>query len=459
MRMRQGEDPAGHTENARSIASQLRGEGVRAIALTFVDNAGITRVKTIPVDRLPDAVSEGVGMSPVFDFFLFDDSISPEASPTGDLRLVPDLRQVTAMPAAARWAWAPVTRLTQDGTPHPGCQRFFVRRMVDVAHERSLDVMMGFELEWVVGNEDDQGRFVPATRGPGYGMGRLAELSDYIAELHECLAAQSVDVLQIHPEYAPGQFECSVAPTGPVEAADNFVLLRETIRALTNSYGMRASFAPVVTPGGVGNGAHLHLSLWQGQRNLLSAGNGPYGMTERGQSFLASVLAHLPSLVAVGAPSVASYLRLLPSRWAGAYQCWGRENREAALRLITGSVNERESIANAEVKCFDGAANPYLVAGAVLAVGVDGLDSGRCLPRETTVDPSRLSDSERADLSLQRLPQDLSQAVEHMSNSELLSHAMGPPLFDAFLAVRRAEIASLSGATDEEIVTATRWRY
>ena len=77
------------------------------------------------------------------------------------------------------------------------------------------------------------------------------------------------------------------------------------------------------------------------------------------------MLDHLPALLAVGAPGVASYLRLVPSHWAGAYACWGLENREAALRMVTGSTGSTSWAANLEVKCFDLLANPYLaLAGA-----------------------------------------------------------------------------------------------
>ncbi len=97
----------------------------------------------------------------------------------------------------------------------------------------------------------------------------------------------------------------------------------------------------------------------------------------------------LPALSAVGSPSVASYLRLLPSRWAGAYACWGRENREAALRFITGTIGSESSAANAELKSFDLSANPYLVVGAVIAVGLAGVDARRQLPPEVTGDPAQ----------------------------------------------------------------------
>ena len=55
--------------------------------------------------------------------------------------------------------------------------------------------------------------------------------------------------------------------------------------------------------------------------------------------FTAGVLAHLPGLLAIAAPSVASYLRLVPSYWAAPFQVWGVENREAALRLIVPPGN------------------------------------------------------------------------------------------------------------------------
>jgi glutamine synthetase len=432
---------------------------VAAVALTFVDNAGITRVKTVPVGRLPEVACWGVGMSPVFDHFLVDDSIAPEGGPTGDLRLLPDLSRVTALSAQPGWAWAPVDRYLQDGQPYPGCQRRFARRMADVARDRGLGIQMGFEVEWAVGSEDEGGSFVPACQGPAYGMGRLEELSDYVADLHDALASEGLAVLQIHPEYASGQFECSLAPADPVGAADSVVLTRETIRALSLAYGMRTSFAPVVSAGAAGNGCHVHVSLWRDGRNLFSSGEGRYGLTPEGESFLSAVLAHLPALVGVGAPSPASYIRLVPSHWAGVYQCWGRENREAALRFITGVTGHQDHGANAEVKCLDGAANPYLIAGAVLAVGLCGSVAGGALPEEMTADPASLSDDERDRLGVARLPQHLEEAIGHLAGCQVLAAAMGAPLFNAFLAVRRAEQARFASASDAEIVATTRWRY
>ncbi len=318
--------------------------------------------------------------------------------------------------------------------------------------------MATFEIEWAVGSDED-GRFVPACEGPAYGMTRVIELADYSREVVEAIEQQGIEVEQFHPEYAAGQLEVSVAPKDPIAAADDSVLVRQTIRAVSQRHGLKVSFAPSVVAGGVGNGGHVHLSLWRDGQNLFAGGPGRYGLTADGEAFAGGVLAVLPALVAVGAPSVASYVRLVPSHWAGAYQCWGKENREAALRLVTGSTGEHDVRANLEIKCFDLSANPYLIVGSLFAAGLAGIDSGAALPAEIEGDPVELSDADLAARGARRLPQSLTEAAAALEASELLRDAMGEPMFEAFLAVRRAEIELFSDVSPADVVARTRWRW
>lgn len=480
---------------AAEAGAQLCSRGVRAVALAWVDNAGVTRVKTVPVQRLRHAAEFGVGMSPVFDVFLVDDSITTSrhiGGPVGDLRLYPDLDRLTPLAAQPGWAWAPVDRFTQDGRPYPACQRTFARNMVERAAGAGLEVRMAFEVEWFVGRDGPPGDggtvgrasltgpsgtvrpaggghhgLTPGCVGPAYGMSRVVELSDYVRDLLDALEEQEVPVDQFHPEYAPGQLELSVAAADPVAAADRLVLVRETVRAVSLRHGLRASFAPVVLAGTVGNGCHLHLSLWAGGRNLFAGGDGVHGLTSRGESALAGLLAHLPALCAIGAPSVASYLRLVPQHWAAPWQCWGLENREAALRLVTGTAWSQASAANAELKCFDGSANPYLLAGAVTAVALSSVgpaegstggsagDGGLRLPAEVTTDPASLPAVEQPP----RLPQTLAEAADRLDADVVLREALGEPLVEAILAVRRAEVQLFDGWAAEDVVDAVRWVY
>jgi glutamine synthetase len=446
---------------ARAAVDRLRDHSVVAVAMTWVDNSGITRVKAVPLARLEHAARWGVGASPVFDTFLVDDSLVSgrfAGGPVGDLRLHPALDRVVALAGQPGWAWAPADRYDQDGRAHPQDSRAVLRREVARLAEAGCSVRAGFEVEWCVsaGTGD---AFVPACQGPAYGMTRVAELSGYLCEVLEALTAQGVPVEQIHPEYAAGQIEISVAPEDPVGAADTAVLVRETIRAVSLRNGLRPTFAPKVVANGVGNGGHVHVSVWRDGLNLMSGGPGRYGLSADGEAFAAGILSRLPALLGLGAPSVASYLRLIPSHWAGAYQCWGRENREAALRFISGTAGNRGAEANLEIKCFDASANPYLALAGLLAAGRAGLAERAGLPEPVEVDPAGLDPAELAARGTGRLPSTLDEVVGAMLDEPWLAEALGEELVDTLVAVRRGEIARFAGADPDGIVAATRWRY
>src|SRR4051812_41830040 len=345
----------------------LREADVVGVVLPWVDTSGVTRVKSVPLVKLPSAATWGVGMSPVFDAFLFDDSIVAgryAGSAVGDLRLHPDLDRLTVLAGQPGWAWAPVARYDQDGEPHPLDSRLLLRRVVDELAGEGLSVRCAFEIEWAVGvaGSDD---FVPGLSGPAYGMTRHVEVSDYARDLLAALAAQGVVVDQFHPEYAAGQLEVSVAAEDPVAATDTSVLVRHTIKAVSGRHGLRASFSPKVLAEGVGNGGHVHLSVSRDGENLMSGGQGRFGLTTAGEAFIAGLLSHLPGLLAVGAPTVASYLRLIPSHWAGAFACWGQENREAAVRFVTGPSGNRQGVPHGEGEGGGGGARPLLLVGGV----------------------------------------------------------------------------------------------
>ncbi len=456
---------------ARRIAEDLAARGaVGAVAVTWVDNSGITRVKGVPLAKLERAAAWGVGMSPCFDTFLLDDSavaVDGAGGPVGDLRLMPDLDRLSTLAAQPGWAWAPADRYSQDGAVHPLDARSLARREVGRLAEDGYTVRAAFEVEWCISRGDGD-EFVPACSGPAYSMTRLTEQSGYLTTLIDALRAQSVVLDQIHPEYAAGQYELSVAAEDPVGAADTLVLVRETIRAVSAGLGLRATFSPKVVAGGVGNGGHVHLSLWRHgpgtdtpsrSWNLMSGGPGRHGLTEDGEAFAAGILGHLPGLLALGAPAAASYLRLIPSHWAGAFACWGLENREAALRLVTGAAGDGANAANFEVKCVDLAANPYLLIAGLLAAGRAGLADRAALPEPIDVDPATLSAEEAAKRDVRALPSSLEAAAAAFEADGLFAEAFGELFVRTVAGVRRGEAALFADATDEEIVERTRWKH
>jgi glutamine synthetase len=451
-------------ERRRSRAEQLvpglTDQGVVAVATSFVDNSGISRAKSVPVDRLPALAAWGVGFSTAFDYFRFDDWVAAPPggrAPVGDQRIVPDLDRLVVLAAQPGWAWAPGERYAQTGEPYPLDSRLLLKRLEDDLAARDIEIKAAIEIEWVVSEEGED--YVPAASGPAYGLARLTNSSDYCRELLAALAEQGVAVEQFHPEYADGQLELSVSPESAVHAADTSVLVRTTIRAVGVEHGLRTSFSPKVDAAGVGNGGHVHLSLNRDGRTLMAGGGGEFGLSDEATAFGGGVLEHLPALLAIGAPSVASYLRLVPQHWAGAYACWGLENREAALRMVTGSSGSERWAANLEVKCFDLHANPYLMLAGLLAAGTAGLDAGTALPEPVDVDPAALDDAALAERGIERLPTSLREATDLFAADDVLGAAFGEQLVAAVRAVRESELELFAASSPEEVAAASRWAH
>jgi glutamine synthetase len=447
---------------AEDVQAWLEDSGVAAVALGFVDPSMIVRTKTIPVGRFASVASTGVGLSTLFNVAMSNDAFALLPGyidgPSGDLRLRPDPAATVPLAAMPGWAWAPVEQYTQAGEPYPACPRAFAGRTVDAYASRGLTVQAVFEFEFSVGTKAEDGSFVPAHEGPGYSDIALVRNHDFALDLLTTAEAQGLGLQQLHPEYADGQFEMSIAPRDPVGAADAAMVVRQTVRAVARRHGLLVSFAPQVGPD-TGNGLHVHLSLWEGDRPLLAGGDGPGGMQAPGEAFVAGLLETLPAIVGVTVPTELGYLRLQPHHWSGAMRCWGLDNREAALRFVAGQTEATAGAANVEIKPVDGTANPYLAIGALLAGGLHGLDGGLRLPPSTEEDPEGLPGEVKRERGITQLPASLTEATEAFAASDVLREAMGDFLFETYLATRRGEVEQYAGADGDELIRRLRWRF
>jgi glutamine synthetase len=225
-------------------------------------------------------------------------------------------------------------------------------------------------------------------------------------------------------------------------------------------HGYRTSFSPITIPGQVGNGCHIHFSLWDdADVNLFTGGDQVLELTATGESFLAGVHAELPAITAVTCPTVLSYHRIQPHHWAGAYQCWGHENREAALRFIQGMAGTRRNAANMELKSADTAGHPYLMPAVIIAAGLAGIEQGLRLPEPISSDPASLSDEELSARGIRRLPQTLDEAAAALDSSLVLREAMGDFLHECTVAVRRAEADAFRDHDLDALVRSHLWQF
>ena len=422
------------------IVAACRDAHVRLVRFLYCDNGGIVRGKLVHVDRLAERLRTGIGLTVAMQAMNSLDQLQPVEGmgPVGEVRLIPDLDTFVVAPYAPATAVLLVDMMDLDRRPYPACPRGFLARMASRLDERGWELRAAVENEFSLARPGDDGP-VPIDRSLCFstvGMTAADQVADAIAG---ALGTQGIQIEQYYPELGHGQQELSVAPRPALAAADTQVLVRETIRGVTAGFGLLASMAPKPWPDVAGNGAHIHISLWEGERNLFYDPSGRLGLSELAVRFLAGILAHVPGLLGLTAPSVNSYQRLVPQHWSSAFTCWGPDNREATVRVPSTFWGAEQSSTNLEFKPVDASSNPYLAFGGLIAAGLDGIDRGLQPPEPLLVDPATLNDRERASAGADRYPQTPLEALDLLGKDEVLADALGEPLARSYLAVRRSE--------------------
>jgi glutamine synthetase len=437
----------------QSTAARLSDRSVKFLVGTVVDYAGVIRAKGVPVARFPAFVEAGMGASPSWLVFCADMGIAftPDFGVIGDLRLRIDPTAATILEHGV--AWAPADFHQQDGSRFEGCPRRRLQQVVAALADAGLTARTGAELEFVLTQRDGTARVGPSWQG--YGVRPVLDVAPLLADLTESLDHAGMPAEQLHAEYGIDQFEISLPPADPVTTADRTVLARILIGLAAARHGLGVSFSPVPFAGGAGSGAHLHLSVADADGSLLSGGPGPHGLTEAGQAAIAGLIAGLPDVQGVLAGSVLSPWRLKPGNWAGAFACWGLENREAAIRLVAASQGAPHG-ASAEVKIIDGSANPYLAGACVLGLALDGIRRHLELPPEVTVNPTELPAVQQTAMALAG---DQATALDALDRSTLARELLGDLIVDGTLAVRRYEQRTFGDAAPDEVAAAFRMAF
>jgi glutamine synthetase len=419
------------------IAQRAADENTGLVRFLYADNGGIIRGKATAASRINERVSSGIGHTVAMMAMSMMDELQPVPGmgPVGEVRIVPDISTFTALPYAPGAAAMLSDLVKPDGTPWEACTRTFLKEAIGALNDDGYELKAAFEPEFTLGTRDAAG-LVPIDDSLCYSATGFMLAHDYSIDLVDAAVSQGLDVEHYYPELGPGQQEISIHYADPLRAADNHVLLRETGRGVALRHGLWATFAPKPLPEQAGNGAHLHASLWRDGSNVFA---GPSGLSETGHHFVGGIRAHLPALVALTCGSVNSYRRLAPSTWAGAWNAFGYDNREAAVRVC--SPLGAEGSVNLELKPSDSTANPYLALGAFIHAGLDGLRSKLDPGEPVPVDPATLSESERSARGITQLPSSLGEALDALEADSVLTAALGPLRLAAYLAVKRSEVA------------------
>jgi glutamine synthetase len=153
---------------------------------------------------------------------------------------------------------------------------------------------------------------------------------------------------------------------------------------------------------------------------------------------MAGLLRHAAEITAVTNQTVNSYKRLVPGFEAPVHVSWARNNRSGLIRVPIPKRGN-ESATRLEYRSPDPACNPYLAFSVILAAGLRGIEQGYELPKEADSNMFEMSDSDLEKLSIQQLPQSLSDALNIMEKSSLVAEALGEHIFEWFLRNKRHE--------------------
>lgn len=425
------------------VITAANAANVRLIRFLYCDNGGVIRGKLAHIDSLAKRMDTGIGLTVAMQAMNMLDQLQPVEGmgPVGEIRLVPDPDSFVILPYAPNSAAMTADMLTLDRKPWGACQRSFLKRMVARAAEQGLTMQAALENEFSLLRPDGGGAYTPIDQGLCFSTVSMTAAAEVMNDIVAALESQGIAIDAYYPELGHGQHELPIRHAPPLRAADNQIWFRETVRNVAHQHGLLASLAPKPMPEQAGNGCHIHWSVWdeEGETNLLYDAADRFKLSKLGYHFMAGVLAHLPGLLALTAPSYNSYRRLQPHFWSSAYTAWGPDNREAAVRVVSGLWDHEAESANLEFKASDPSNNPYLALGGLMAAGLDGmareLDPGEAV----TIDPANFSDDERAKRGIRRFPTTQAAALDALEQDEVLMAALGPELSRSYLAVKRSE--------------------
>ena len=373
------------TPSRDDIARLFNEHSSRYATVAFVDLQGQLRGKTVNAAKLLAGYPGGVPFSPLNMMLDYGDhTLFPRGYLTPDLDVADnpceiDWQAPRTLPfednESSLFFFAQFAPETQGAGWDP---RRLYQRIAAGAAELELTPVYGLEYEYRLLNETpDTLRHKHFTD-----ISLVTDVSTYGGVMHQSVWSEffkgmrnmcdemEVEVASMHWEVAAAMGEVALQHQAGIRALDDAVLFKTHAKVLAKHHDLTMTFMARPLADDDGQSGHVHLSLLDADgNNAFYDSQAPDGMSQRQHHFIGGLQKYLPELLLMMAPNLNSFKRFVPGIFAPTRADWGIENRTTAIRVLPGSATSQRL----ELRIPGSDSNPYLVAAALLAAGLEGI--------------------------------------------------------------------------------------
>jgi len=432
-------------DSAAKARAEVEKRGLDYVKVGVFDIDGILRGKFMHRDKFFSALEAGFGFCDVVLGWDSDDRLYDNVQFTGWHTGYPDA-QVRLLPETTRnlpFEFDGQGLLVLGafiGEAAAVCPRNLLARTLAEAEAMGFAATAAFEYEFFLFDETPQSvrrkgyrGLKPATPGNfGYSVLRTSVWAEFHAELLKTLTAMDLPLEGLHTETGPGVMEASLDKDDGLAAADKAALFKTFAKVLAQRHGLMATFMAKWSPDYPGQSGHIHLSLKsrRGGRPVFHDAKAEHGIGRTMRHFIGGQQRLMPELLAMIAPTVNSYTRMIPGFWAPTNATWGVENRTCALRVVTGAP----SYQRVEFRIAAADANPHLALAAALGAGLWGIEH----QVEPTAPVKGNAYEARVPARLD-FPRTLAEAADRLRRSKAARELFGDAFVEHFAATREWE--------------------
>jgi glutamine synthetase len=454
---------------AKETLKRIRDSGIELIRLSFADQHGLLRGKTLLVGEIESVFRNGCAIpttligkdtsnKTIYPVFTADGGFGVEGmGGGGDLIMVPLPLSFRVLPWSPNTGWMLCDIYLKHGKPVPFSTRNIYRQALNKLANAGYDYVAGLEVEFYVLKLEDQKLLAEnATQPPtppntslvSYGYHYLTEiridqLDSIIELLLKNLQGLDLPLRSFEGEFGPSQLEVTFKPAAGLAAADNMVLFRSAVKQVCRRHGYHATFMcrPGI-PNLFASGWHLHQSLTNlaTGKNAFAPTSDQDVLSECGTHFVGGILRNARASCLFSTPTINGYKRFRSYSLAPDRAIWGRDHKGAMIRVVSGGVGDQGT--RIENRVGEPAANPYLYMASQVLTGLAGM--------QQKLTPPTASDTPY-ETEAEPLPRSLLEALVAFKESGFYREALGD-LFCKYIAtIKESEISRfMSEVTDWE---------